>query len=166
LQTVPMSHLTGSNRCDKLGRGRREGKCIFCQRRGTAAKTRQDDITRQFTIASSTSIADSLPHIVASRTYIVATLYLTEAVRSLAGDFFTLPTTTSLHSQKDRQVRSSGVKKSAFFVSMQDARLLRPLDPIKTQSLVECDDGWSGFVSADLQGFQPTSICLVYQRCQ
>ena len=50
----------------------KKGKYIFCQRRGIASQTRQDDIAIKLTVASSTSIADSLSHIVASRTYIVA----------------------------------------------------------------------------------------------
>ena len=51
---------------------RKKGKFIFCQRRGIASKTRHDDIANKPTVATSTPIADSLPHIVASRTYIVA----------------------------------------------------------------------------------------------
>ena len=50
----------------------KKGKYIFCQRRGIASKTRQDDIAIKLIVASSTSIADSLSHIVASWTYIVA----------------------------------------------------------------------------------------------
>ena len=50
----------------------KKGKFIFCQRRGIASKTRHDDIANKPTVATSTPIADSLPHIVASRTYIVA----------------------------------------------------------------------------------------------
>jgi hypothetical protein len=50
----------------------KKGKFIFCQRRGIASKTRHDDIALKPIVASSTSIADSLSHIVASWTYIVA----------------------------------------------------------------------------------------------
>jgi hypothetical protein len=71
-----------------------------------------------------------------------------------------------LHSQKDRKVRPGGVKKSTFFVWILYPRLFRPLDPVKAQPLVEGDDGWSALVSADLQGFQPASICLFNQRSQ
>ena len=50
----------------------KKGKFIFCQRRGIASKTRQDDTADKPTVAPLTSIVDTLPHIVASPTYIVA----------------------------------------------------------------------------------------------
>ena len=128
-----MSLLTEDSRCAKLGRGRRRGSSSFAG--GGDSQHRRDK-----TILHSSSLSHrrrpSQIHCstlsLRGPTSLLA-LYLTEAVRALAGDFFTLPTTIAAFEDGPNGLGRQG-EKVHFFVPIDAPRLHHPLDSVKTQT--------------------------------